>query len=488
MDIRTKMIFTLVAVALSSMFAFGAVIVPQVEDRLRESTLERLDELAEAKREALSWIIVGWRERVALVASRTQLRTSLDEWTRTGSEAAAGRIKTILADAIGASRSATLLRVHAPDGRIVASATHPGRAPLPARALDPAALPDEPSYLGVELVASGLPQVTFTEPLTLDGRHIGTVVAVFEAYELSELTGHDHGLGETGELMLIVEDWTGAPRTLHPTRNAPESRAGVVLPSGANSLAALALSPTPARVREGVRDYRNEPVWAATRFVPETGWGLVVKVDATEQERPLAAFRAASKRTALILSAFAILAGFVIGLRFALPIHALAAVANRIRDGDLAARAEIRAQDEVGLLSRTFNEMASELEERLTLLHEYRKFFDVSLEMLCMAGTDGYFKRVNPAFERVLGWNARELVERPFYDFVHPDDLEKTGQEVAKLAGGIPTISFVNRYLCKDGSYKLLRWTTYPEPETGLLYAVAHVVEDVAPAGTRGSA
>lgn len=112
-------------------------------------------------------------------------------------------------------------------------------------------------------------------------------------------------------------------------------------------------------------------------------------------------------------------------------------------------------------------------------LYDLDRFFNYALDMLCIAGVDGYFKRVNPAFTRKLGWTEDELLQRPFFDFVHPDDVDATQAEVAKLAEGIPTISFDNRYLCKDGTYKLLRWASYPE--AGRLYAVAHVMDDSPP-------
>jgi len=111
-------------------------------------------------------------------------------------------------------------------------------------------------------------------------------------------------------------------------------------------------------------------------------------------------------------------------------------------------------------------------------LYDLDRFFNYALDMLCIAGVDGYFKRVNPAFERVLGYTKEELLHRPFVDLIHPDDRIETVGEVGKLASGKPTLSFVNRYICKDGTYKRLHWTSYPEQNTGLLYSVAREVTD----------
>jgi PAS domain S-box-containing protein len=110
---------------------------------------------------------------------------------------------------------------------------------------------------------------------------------------------------------------------------------------------------------------------------------------------------------------------------------------------------------------------------------ELDRFFALSLELLCVAGlTDGLFKRVNPSWERTLGHPAEELKAQAFIDFVHPDDRARTLAEVAGLANGIPTVSFENRFRCKDGSYRWLAWTATPSLETGLIYAAGHDVTE----------
>ena len=101
------------------------------------------------------------------------------------------------------------------------------------------------------------------------------------------------------------------------------------------------------------------------------------------------------------------------------------------------------------------------------------RFFSLSLDLFCIAGTDGYFKRINPAFSEALGYEMEALLARPFLDFIHPDDHAVTLAEVDKLSHGQRSYNFENRFRCKDGSWKLLSWKVYPFADEGLLYASA---------------
>jgi PAS domain S-box-containing protein len=100
-------------------------------------------------------------------------------------------------------------------------------------------------------------------------------------------------------------------------------------------------------------------------------------------------------------------------------------------------------------------------------------FFAMSTDLLCIAGADGYFKRLNSAWERAFGYTTDELLARPYAEFVHPDDVHRTNFEVAELAAGKVTVTFENRYRCRDGSYRWLSWNATRIPDSGLLYAVA---------------
>ncbi len=109
---------------------------------------------------------------------------------------------------------------------------------------------------------------------------------------------------------------------------------------------------------------------------------------------------------------------------------------------------------------------------------ELEQLFNLSLALLCVAGTDGYFKRLNPAWEKTLGYTADEMLSFPFLDLVHPDDVGSTLAEMEELARGSKVLSFENRYRCKDGSYKWLAWVSVPVVESGLIYAVARDITD----------
>jgi PAS domain S-box-containing protein len=98
--------------------------------------------------------------------------------------------------------------------------------------------------------------------------------------------------------------------------------------------------------------------------------------------------------------------------------------------------------------------------------------------MLCIAGPDGFFKRVNPAFGQALGYAPDELVSRPFTEFIHPGDLHRTEAEYADQLRGKQVFHFENRYRHKDGSYRWLAWTGAPNTETGLIYAVARDITE----------
>ncbi len=107
---------------------------------------------------------------------------------------------------------------------------------------------------------------------------------------------------------------------------------------------------------------------------------------------------------------------------------------------------------------------------------ELNQFFNVSLDLKCIANTEGYFLRLNPAWERILGYTREELMAKRFLEFVHPEDLDRTRDAISSLTSQQKIFLFENRYRCKDDTYRWLEWSSAPAGK--LIYAAARDVTE----------
>ncbi len=106
---------------------------------------------------------------------------------------------------------------------------------------------------------------------------------------------------------------------------------------------------------------------------------------------------------------------------------------------------------------------------------ELDAFFTMSLDLLCIADTDGYFRKLNPAWEVILGWHADELEGKKIIDFVHADDAAVIISALQELRGG--TVNFVSRVRCKDGAFRWIEWRSFPYGEN-LIYTAARDITE----------
>ena len=100
-------------------------------------------------------------------------------------------------------------------------------------------------------------------------------------------------------------------------------------------------------------------------------------------------------------------------------------------------------------------------------------FFSLSHDYLCIAGYDGYFRKINPAFIKLMGYTQEELFASPISHFLHPEHKRNTAETRALILEGIPLLHFQNRYITKNGEIVWLTWTSIPEPSLNLIYAIA---------------
>ncbi len=125
------------------------------------------------------------------------------------------------------------------------------------------------------------------------------------------------------------------------------------------------------------------------------------------------------------------------------------------------------------LQEREHRQQLGEAVNRLEVETKRNRFFTLALDMLAIADFSGTFKQLNPSWERTLGFSDDELTARPFLEFVHPDDREATGDQLASLRAGAPITYFENRFASKAGGYRWLGWTAAPFAAEGLVYIFA---------------
>lgn len=116
--------------------------------------------------------------------------------------------------------------------------------------------------------------------------------------------------------------------------------------------------------------------------------------------------------------------------------------------------------------------------EKLEAETKRNLFFVLSIDLLAVAGFDGFFKQTNPAWEKALGFTDEELKAQAFYEFAHPDDQAATRGQLDTLRHGTAITYFENRFCCKDGQYKWLGWTAAPFAADQLVYIFARDITE----------
>lgn len=138
---------------------------------------------------------------------------------------------------------------------------------------------------------------------------------------------------------------------------------------------------------------------------------------------------------------------------------------------------QVKAEQELAKYRARLELLVAERTAELARTHaELDKYFTLSLDLLCIMNRNGAFLRLNPAWEQTLGYTPAELMQTPFLELVHPDDLQDTVAAMGSLAKPRPVMNFVNRYRCRDGSYRWIEWRA--RPEENLIYAVARDITE----------
>jgi PAS domain S-box-containing protein len=125
-----------------------------------------------------------------------------------------------------------------------------------------------------------------------------------------------------------------------------------------------------------------------------------------------------------------------------------------------------------GFIADITNRKESQDELR-RMADENSRIFNNSITLSAIAGFDGFFKKLNPAWEKTLGWTREELLAKPYLSFLHPEDVKKTEETLRIIMTGHTVTMFENRFRCKDGAYRWLLWGSSPDIVRKVIYASA---------------
>jgi len=132
-------------------------------------------------------------------------------------------------------------------------------------------------------------------------------------------------------------------------------------------------------------------------------------------------------------------------------------------------------KDDLDLLSFIGTQIGSLVERHKVEkeIRQFEKYFSVSMDLMCIAGTDAFFKKINPKFSELLGYSEEELLSKSFIEFIHPDDVKFTYEQIEQLSNGVSNINFTNRYYCSDKGYKWLMWSATYDKDSEQIFAAA---------------
>jgi len=374
---------------------------------LVEESTAKIEAVVGVQEARLAAYVDGIRQSVALVASRTRLRSAFGEYAASGDPHLREEMERILADAVAADERVVLLEIRDLEGEVVAGTEG-----------DSSYVDDNQEYLrpAQEGIVTGL--VVEDEsgrlshvaagPIVLEDRLLGVAVVVETATPLLELVSDYTGLGDTGETVLVRSSPDGWAVSLTPLRFDPDAALTRTVTGSSAAPTLVALSGEEAVLTTAV-DYRGEPVFAATRYLESAGWGIVVKIDTEEVFAPLDEYRVGAVAALVVVLAAAAVGSWIVARPVAEAIRGVSEASAAIAGGDWSRRVPVDRNDELGDLAENFNIMTAELRDLTGRLEEKNR--EVEERNRALESVNQKLRQSNEELERFASVAAHDLQE-----------------------------------------------------------------------------
>lgn len=512
MKLNTKIVILLLQMGLIPLILISFVGYSNTREQITQNIFAKLDAISQIQDNRLQEIIQDKKDILRLFSSRLILRQELVSYDLGPSaETQAAMNATLLEAKNSVTRIISIFLVN-PSGKIVAS-TYPtilGTDVSNEKFFKTGLQQEDISTLKKDPVTKQILSY-LAGPLTMNGKTIGVAVIVIDVKDLTSMVTDYTGLGATGETLLAKDDGNGNALIITPTRVDPDAALTITVPKESTDVPAINAIQGKEQVYTNAIDYRGVPVYAATHYVPEIGWGIVVKIDRAEALAPVGHLQNLFLYIFFITGSFIAIIGILIARSITAPIQNLTMAANRLAKGNLSQSVEIKSSDEIGILGQAFNTMASKLKtfygtleqrvrdrtnelesEKESLAHAKAK--DDALlasigDGMVATDKDGKIIAMNETAEEMLGYTNVSVIGKKFYDVLRNKDTEgklvpiaKRPISVALSIGKKVVTSAVTPayyYIRKDGTEFPVALTVTPVISGGKTIGVIDIFRDI---------
>jgi signal transduction histidine kinase len=436
MQLIQKMILTLLSIALIPVFLVSLLFYLHTSSSLRERELSRLEAIASIQQSRIEHLTAQNQALMTNYTARTALRANLDRYNQFGRAADRDLLQqSVTTLQVGDATMRTVSILNA-SGKVVAStdAASVGRDEAGA---DYFARGRE----GVDVTSTisrnrdGSMSLYLTGPFILGNRLIGVAVIESDMSEFLDLARSYTGLGATGETLVVRREANGSGIYVLPLRfdKTAAMRRNVAGMSDQDPVMRV-LAKEAGTFTDGT-DYRGQRVLAASRYIAAADWGLVVKVDEAEAYTPLSQLTDLLLVVIFILSVLIIFVAFYLARRLNEPILNLVMTADRVRGGDLTARATVSTRDETGQLAETFNAMADNIEKVDQMKSEFVLLTSHQLRTPATA-VKGFMSMLLDGYAGKMQPKQRKLVETAYTENERQISVINSILDVARLEAG----------------------------------------------------